>query len=512
MTTTIRNPRRLLILSPSTHSPSIIPPLLHSLTGVPVAAPPAATAPDTPPAGTQPEAQTETEIETETEIPTLSDADTLAPSSHSNASSTATIAPTPTPTPTPPPASAPEAEPPTTTTFAGYTTHPPLHIKNKYYTADIPIWVDEIPLSAPPTSSATAAATTTTTPPTTTATTPEPTTPQTWKTSFSSPEAQVVREAIGAVMICFRNPASRSIPLPLPNGDEDAHAHAHADLESREDVRQLKSFVQAVGEVRALIEEERGGLGVAEVPGVVVLVGGEGEGRGNGAGAGAGAGDGTGEEMLGEEPFSVGWWEDQVCEMGLIGVEVVRWDPKGDGSGDGEGRNVYGELQGMRRIKEVLETHDWAVTEGEDMGMGMGMGTGLLDDDDLERELLGLDEGEHGFDLEVNELEREMVGLRMAIERGGGDGFGFDDDEEVDDEELRVDAVEALLLRMRAIKGSYSFLPSFLPPSLSLCFFTSLPEWHERGLIWRPDISDELPETERKRFAAKAVRDIMKEL
>lgn len=105
------------------------------------------------------------------------------------------------------------------------------------------------------------------------------------------------------------------------------------------------------------------------------------------------------------------------------------------------------ELQGMRRIKEVLETHDWAATEDAETGL---LNDGI--DDDLERELLGLDDAGNGFDLEVDELQREMVGLRMAIERGGGDGFDDDDDE--GDEELRVDAVEALLLRMRAIKGS----------------------------------------------------------
>ncbi|KAJ9488369.1 hypothetical protein VN97_g4925, partial [Penicillium thymicola] len=36
----IPNPRRLLILTPTTQSLEIIPPLLHSLTGVPVVDPP----------------------------------------------------------------------------------------------------------------------------------------------------------------------------------------------------------------------------------------------------------------------------------------------------------------------------------------------------------------------------------------------------------------------------------------------------------------------------------------
>lgn len=104
----------------------------------------------------------------------------------------------------------------------------------------------------------------------------------------------------------------------------------------------------------------------------------------------------------------------------------------------------------MRRVKEVLETHEWAGDEEPD--------TDLPDDvDDLERELLSMDERDSGFNKEVNELEREMVGLRFAIGRGGRDAGdsddGWDDDEREGDEELRVESVEALLTRMRAIKG-----------------------------------------------------------
>ena len=87
----------------------------------------------------------------------------------------------------------------------------------------------------------------------------------------------------------------------------------------------------------------------------------------------------------------------------------------------------------MRRIKEVLETHDWT-------------GPGPDGDEELEKELLEMD-SEDGFNLEVDELEREMVGLRMAIERGGDadDGDGAD-----------VDNMEALMSKVQAIKGMSS--------------------------------------------------------
>lgn len=56
-----------------------------------------------------------------------------------------------------------------------------------------------------------------------------------------------------------------------------------------------------------------------------------------------------------------------------------------------------------------------------------------------------------------------MMGLRFAIENGGGDGddygsesennFGFDDDDDDEDQELKVDGLETLMIRMQAIRG-----------------------------------------------------------
>ncbi|GMF70581.1 unnamed protein product [Aspergillus oryzae] len=91
----------------------------------------------------------------------------------------------------------------------------------------------------------------------------------------------------------------------------------------------------------------------------------------------------------------------------------------------------------MRRVREILETHDWASTPSGESG-------GVDDvEDELEGHLL-----EDGFDLEVNELEREMVGLRFAIENGGDDLGGIDGDDEI-----KVESMEALMLRMKAIKA-----------------------------------------------------------
>ncbi|PYH80874.1 hypothetical protein BO82DRAFT_355099 [Aspergillus uvarum CBS 121591] len=326
----IRNPRRLLILSPSSHSTTIVPPLLHTLTGAPVTEPPSTAT-------------------TTTTAPTtaLSSTTTLVASS---AASTATVtSSTASPTTTTIP----------TTSFAGYTTHPPLPIKNRYYTADIPIWVDEIPLSA-----------------TSETTTPLlPPSPTQWKTEFSGPDAQVVRDAIGAVMICVRNPvdyqhhhhphdASSFLqsPASTPGPTVPITNREPEPAEDRADVRELKEFIHAIGEVRGLIEEERGGMGAGEVPGLLLLVDASSSPAGAGAGAAKGKVKGSGGDANGldglddhdnldveiDEPFSVGWWEDQLCEMGLMGWEVVRWCPKGNAAGEDdeedEGRNRYGGL------------------------------------------------------------------------------------------------------------------------------------------------------------------------
>ncbi|CAI7656727.1 unnamed protein product [Penicillium viridicatum] len=398
----IPNPRRLLILTPTTQSPSIIPPLLHSLTGVPVVDPP--------------------------QQPALSPTSSSTP-------------------------------PPPTSTFAGYTTHSPLRLETKYYTTEVPVWVDEIPLAIHD-------------PDTQSTPTPAPTAEQ-WKTEFLSAEAEIVREAVGALVVCAHTP-SDATPPPGSN--------ANADPAERPDVRALRDLMRGIGAVKERIDEERGGLG--DVPGVFVLIGS----RKGAAAAGAGqqgpkdpdAGLGLGvddEDLGGGEtvPFSVGWWEDQFFDMGLLGWEVVEWDPKE--VLEVETRNQYGERVGMPRIKEVLETHDWSMVGG-DSGFDGDNDPDVDSDDDLQDQLLGMG-GSRGFGDEVHELEREMFGLRMAIERGGGDGDEKDDSDHDDDEdEIDVESMEALMMRMQAIK----------------------------------DMSSELPEGERKRFAAKAVQDIMREL
>lgn len=296
-----------------------------------------------------------------------------------------------------------------------------------------------------------------------------------WRAEFLSDEAQIVREAVGALVVCALSPGPRTGVYPGSGGAQDLGP----DPVQRGDVCAVRELMREVGAVKGCIDEERGGVG--SVPGVLVLVGprksgassvsGEGGHGGDGLGFG-GDGDDLGDELA-DVPFSIPWWEDQLFDMGLFGWEVVEWDPVEQGGE--KRRNRFGgmsvrplllrslilvvaqwlmrgiEFEGMPRIKEVLETHDWT-SAGDTSLDDEGLDPELDLDDEFDDELLGFGRSSHtpGFGQEVNELEREMLGLRMAIERGG-DGFGDSDGEE--DEEGKVESMEALMMRVQGIRG-----------------------------------------------------------
>ena len=107
-------------------------------------------------------------------------------------------------------------------------------------------------------------------------------------------------------------------------------------------------------------------------------------------------------------------------------------------------------------MKEALEAHEW------DAGVGEG------DVDELEDEL-GV---EDGFGAEAAEVQREMVGLKMAVWREEGE----DGEEEGEGGDEGVEELQNMMLTMQAIK----------------------------------DMGTDMPEGERRKFAARAVRDVMK--
>jgi hypothetical protein len=123
---------------------------------------------------------------------------------------------------------------------------------------------------------------------------------------------------------------------------------------------------------------------------------------------------------------------------------------------------------GVARVLEALEANDWAGGDMDEDEEGEGEWEG--EDAEFDPESLGF-----GFDRE------DFVGLRKAIWGGGGSGDeGIKGQEEEDEEvgEEDVQKLEKMMLKLQAVR----------------------------------DASAGLPEEQRKRMAARAVGEVMKEL
>lgn len=182
-------------------------------------------------------------------------------------------------------------------------------------------------------------------------------------------------------------------------------------------------------------------------------------------------------EDLGRE---CGGWEWIDGEAGAVegGSRNTGKSLLGDGERQGSefnddelgNRNDLGEKVGMARLKEALEANEWEVGDGDDFD-------GL---DDLGFDDVG-DDASLGFGEEAEEAQMEMWGLRGALRQreqeerevtiddaGETKRDGEDDD--------GVQELEAMMLRMQAVR----------------------------------DMGADMPEGERRKFAAKAVREVMK--
>ncbi|MCJ1363594.1 hypothetical protein MMC16_002701 [Acarospora aff. strigata] len=247
-------------------------------------------------------------------------------------------------------------------------------IETAYYTASVPIWIDEI-VDA-----------------------------EAWKNEFLKPEAKEVLEVVGAVVLCFK----RAV-------DE-------------EDLGRIKSTLEAVSTV------VRKGCRYGW-DGVCLAVS-------------------MPQSVTPHLPLEFEEAEELCREAGFEYIE-----------GDAKGRNEFGEPVGIARIKEALQANDWDGGEGEEfLSESLDLGS---DDED--------EDGGIVPKAEVAQIEREMFGMRDAI-YGQRPGQSREDDGQ--DEELKVEELERLMVKVQVVK----------------------------------DMGADMPETERKKFAAKAINDIMKTL
>ncbi|KAI2778138.1 hypothetical protein F4815DRAFT_478100 [Daldinia loculata] len=172
-------------------------------------------------------------------------------------------------------------------------------------------------------------------------------------------------------------------------------------------------------------------------------------------------------------------WEDCCAEWGLEFVQVK--------SQSVATRNEFGEKTGIPRALEALESNDWSHTSADDLGsdfedfeaeLNIGNGDNDKDEDGPNLDPESLD---FGFDRE------DFAGLKQAIWNSGKDedflngepstdASKKDDGEDMNDEEIRK--IERMMVKLQAVR----------------------------------DTSAGLPEDQRKRVAAKAVAEVMKEL
>ncbi len=343
---------------------------------------------------------------------------------------------------------------PEITTFEGYTSHPPLKLTTKYYSSDVSIWCDELPVSSSTSHSSVTNINGQATKfktlergivldgdrPTTVTSTNEdgqaseseasPSLEQ-WKSQILSPEAEEVRAVIGGIVLLLPIlSASASLPLSPSN----------PTLE----------LIQTLHELREAIED---GAPNRDIASLVVL---------------QPSIPGKSSTPQRNHDEHVEQLEERCLEEGCLGWDFVVWDgliasnhqdqdvTKETGTEVHVGfeapedeRNQFGEKTGLPRVLEVLEAIDWTVAPNHD-----------LDDDDH-----GLDQDDLTAEVEDaipdiagrgmssrsgldSELQREMMELKMSMLSA--------DDEDDDDEEAQVNHLPALLERVVAIREAGS--------------------------------------------------------
>jgi hypothetical protein len=338
--------------------------------------------------------------------------------------------------------------------FAGYTQHPPLLLRTKYYDADVGIWCDEVPLpltvgNDPTKQQSVQASDGATEVPTlpgqsiqtggknrdldalggteasaaTRANSADadtdanvPPSLLVWRTTMLSEPAREVREAIGGIVL--------ALPLPLT-----FPAHTSASPLKQSPSQDYLEIIEAVNDLRELIEEENYGR---EVPAMILVMA-------TGKGVGEGDLDATTEKLEAV----------MLEERGLIGWDFVGWDGEvGEGGVavgtlDGQ-RDAYGERIGIGRVKELLEAMDWSAPGGD-------FDLGFLSSDEE-----GGASGVDGIKRQGQELEREMMGLKLAMMNQGS---GEEDEERhvlpqdtEGDEDVKIDQLPGLLERVVAIR------------------------------------------------------------
>ncbi|ORY19581.1 hypothetical protein BCR34DRAFT_621006 [Clohesyomyces aquaticus] len=121
---------------------------------------------------------------------------------------------------------------------------------------------------------------------------------------------------------------------------------------------------------------------------------------------------------------------------------------------EAKGKNEFGEPMGVGRIEDALKANDWEGGEGDADFEGEGDG----------------EEFRESFDAEEVEMGMELFGMKGAL-------HGEEGEVDEEDQQAQVEELERMMRKMVAVK----------------------------------DMGESMPEAQRKKFAAKAVKDLTKD-
>ena len=306
--------------------------------------------------------------------------------------------------------------------YSGYTSHPPLQLRNKYYSADVSIWCDELPAPSSPPKVASASAED-----------DGPLTLETWKEQMCSEAAREVREVIGGIICVLPYDAKRTVKRPVDASVDSDQPHALSET-----TEEAFRYLDAVNELRETIEDEHPDR---ELPMVAVL-------QSHSTSTGAKI---TQEEM---DDAAERMGNDWMASRTAFGWDFVGWDgatnPNVGDAGKGTDQVVKPEIRektGAKRVVEILELANWTSTSQDTSGEG---------DEDLQDE--DEDEStrpyftEDGIRLQSHELEREMMSLKLAMRQDEDES----QDNEDEDHDTRLDHFESMMERAVAIKEAAS--------------------------------------------------------
>ncbi|KIV87834.1 hypothetical protein PV11_03354 [Exophiala sideris] len=307
------------------------------------------------------------------------------------------------------------------TSFAGYTSHPPLELRTKYYSADVSIWCDELPIETTGTSQREARESDTQAIEQSKVDSAaddgkdrSSSTPEEWKSQMLSPAAAEVRAVIGGIVLILPITASTSPSIP------DAYI----------------SLVEAVHSFREAVEDDSYGRDIASVVAV----------------------QSTSTSVKPEKLTKAVEHLEETClsDRGVLGWDFVAWDGDITQAETDNERNEYGEKTGVQRIIEVLEGVDWSASPelgGDDGEFDID---DSADDDDHEASPTNI-LGNARFSGLDHELQREMMELKMSLEdEDNANGSAQAEVVVPGDEDAQVEQLQGLMERVIGIREAGS--------------------------------------------------------